>query len=182
MDPAINDPLAKHMVVAAKAHNFGIALEDSRRLAQRYPKSLPAQVIHAQLALALHNYPESSAGFHKALSIRQDLVLAHLGLGVAELSQKHFRIAMGSFQQVTRLAPSSYIGWVGLSVCAEKMGQGKDSLTYARKATAVAPNSANVWVQAAHEESLAGNHQEAAADLARANKLRSHAAKPAKRA
>jgi tetratricopeptide (TPR) repeat protein len=182
VDPAINDPLAKHMAAAAKAHNLGIAFEDSRRLAQRYPKSIAAQSIHGQFALALRMYPESSEAFHKVLSIRPDFVGGHLGLGLTELSQKHFRAALHDFEQIARLAPDKDFGWVGLSVCAEKLGQKKESLTYARKATAMAPNSAAAWLQAAREEGLAGNKQAVVVDLVRASHLRKTPAKPAKRA
>jgi tetratricopeptide (TPR) repeat protein len=181
VDPAINDPLAQHMNAAAKAHNFGIVLDDSRRLAQRYPKSITAQFNHGTISLGLRMYPESSGAFRKVLAIRPDFPGAYLGLGLTELAQQHYRAAMGNFQQVARLVPNQDIGWLGLSVCANKLGQKKDGLTYARKATAVAPNSALAWLQAGHEETLAGNKQAAAMDLARANQLRKTAVKRAKK-
>jgi tetratricopeptide (TPR) repeat protein len=182
VDPAINDPLAKHLIAAAKSHNFGIALDDSRHLAQRYPKSVGAQVIHAQVALALHMYPESSEAFHKVLSFRPDYVDGYFGLGMTELSQRHFRAALGDFQQVARLIPDKDLGWVAMSVCEEKLGDKKNSLDYARKATAIAPNSWVAWMQAAREENLAGNKQAAVVDLVRASNLRKTAAKPTKKA
>ena len=181
VDPAINDPLIKQMITAAKARNFGIALEDYLQLARRYPKSLGAQSLHAQIALALHLYPESSAAYQKALSIRPDFVDGLFGLGMAELSQRHFHAAMGDFQQVTRLVPNKDLGWVALSVCAEKSGDKKDSLNYARKGTAMAPNSWVAWKQAAREESLAGNKQAAVSDVARAVQLLKVRPKPAKK-
>jgi tetratricopeptide (TPR) repeat protein len=181
VDPAINDPLAKHMAAAAKAHNFGIVLDDARRLAERYPKSVNAQFNHGSIAFGLHMYPESSGAFRKVLAVRPDFALGYVGLGLTELAQQHYRAAMGNFQQVARLLPNKDIGWLGLSVCADKLGQKKDALTNARKATAVAPNSTIAWLQAGHEESLAGNKQAAAMDLARANQLHKAAAKPAKK-
>lgn len=182
VDPAIHDPLVKHMIAAAKAHNFGIALDDARQLAQRYPKSLGAQAVHAQIAMALHMYPESTEAFHKVLSIRPDFADAYFGLGLTELSQRHFRAALGDFQQVARLIPNKDLGWVAMSVCAERLGEKKDSLDYARKATAMAPNSYVAWSQAAREESLAGNKQAAAADAMRSIQLRRTTAKPVKKA
>ena len=171
IDPAINDPLAKQMVAAAKAQNFGTALDASRKLAARYPKSLGAQMVHAMLALGLHRFPEASAGYHKALSLRPDFAAAYVGLGVAEFSQQQFRAALADFQQVTRLAPKAEIGWTGSSACAERLGRRQESLECARRATVVAPSSAGAWYQLAREEGLFGNKQTAASALARANQL-----------
>jgi hypothetical protein len=44
-DPALRDPLAKQMVAAGKARNFGSAYNLSRQLAARYPKSPLVQFI-----------------------------------------------------------------------------------------------------------------------------------------
>src|SRR6267378_5081591 len=87
VDPAINDPLAKQMAAAAKAHNLGTALDASRKLAARYPKSLGAQMVHGMLALSLRRFPDASAGYHKALSLRPAFSAAYVGLGVADFSQ-----------------------------------------------------------------------------------------------
>ncbi len=171
IDPAINDPLAKQMAAAAKAHNFGAALDASRRLAARYPKSLGAQATHGMLALILHRFPEASAAYHKALSIRPDFALAYLGLGLAEASQQHFRAALSDFQQVTRLAPKAEVGWIGSSGCAEKLGHRQESLEYARRATAAAPSSSGAWFQLAREEGISGNKQASAKAYARAIQL-----------
>jgi tetratricopeptide (TPR) repeat protein len=171
IDPAINDPLAKQMVAAAKAQNFGTALDASRKLAARYPKSLGAQMVHGMLAMALRRFPEASAAYHKVLSIRPDFAAAYIGLGVADFSQQQFRAALSDFQQVTRLAPKADIGWTGSSACAERLGRKQESLEYARRATVIAPSSAAAWYQLAREEGLFGNKQTAASALARANKL-----------
>ena len=171
IDPAINDPLAKQMVAAAKAQNFGTALDASRKLAARYPKSLGAQMVHGMFALSLRRFPEASAGYHKALSLRPDFAAAYVGLGVADFSQQQFRAALADFQQVTRLAPKAEIGWTGSSACAERLGRRQESLEYARRATVVAPSSAGAWYQLAREEGLFGNKQTAASALARANQL-----------
>src|SRR5947207_11947489 len=81
VDPAISDPLAKQMEAAAKAHNFGIALEASRRLANRYPKSLGAQMVHGMFAVVLRRYPEAASAYHNALAIRPDFAGAHAAMG-----------------------------------------------------------------------------------------------------
>jgi tetratricopeptide (TPR) repeat protein len=175
VDPAINDPLAKKMSAAGKAKNFGAALDASRQLAGRYPKSVGAQLIHGMLALELHRFPEASAAFRKTLSLQPDFVAGHVGLGLAEISQQHYRPAFSSFQQVTRLAPKAEVGWIGSSACAEQMGRRQESLEYARRAAVVPPSSIGAWYQLAREESLFGNKQAAATALARATKLQRNA-------
>jgi tetratricopeptide (TPR) repeat protein len=171
VDPAIRDPLAKQMAAAVKAHNFGAALDASRRLADRYRKSLGAQMVHGMFAQSLRRFPEASAAYHRALSIRPDFAVAYVGLGLIEASQQHFQAALSDFQQVTRLAPKADLGWIGASACAEKLGRRQLSLEYARRAAAVAPSSAGAWYQLAREENLSGSKQASANALTRANKL-----------
>jgi tetratricopeptide (TPR) repeat protein len=175
VDPAINDPLAKQMIAAAKAQNFGSALDAARKLAGRYPKSLGAQMVHGMLAIALRRFPEASAAYHKALALHPDLAAAYVGLGASEFFQQHFGAALTDFRHVTQLAPKAEVGWTGASVCAERLGRRKESLEYARRATVVAPSSAAAWYQLAREEGLFGDKQAAATALARANKLQRNA-------
>jgi len=180
-DPALRDPLAKQVMNAANAANFGNALALSQKLAARYPKSAAAHSIHGQLALALRRYPEASAAFHKAITIQPSSAFAYVGLGLIEVSQNRTNDAMSDFRQVTRLAPSADIGWIGLSACAEKLGRKGESLEYARHATAVAPSSFAAWVQLSREEAVSGNKQAASKALARANQLRRNAPKSNRR-
>jgi tetratricopeptide (TPR) repeat protein len=172
VDPARNDPLAKQMFAAAKAHNFGTALEASRRLANKYPKSLGAQAYHGLLAVAVRRFPEASAAYHKALSIRSDFWPAYIGLALSEAAQNHFREALSNFQRITKVAPKADVGWIGSSACAAKLGMRQDSLAYARRGTVVAPTSAGAWYQLARAEELFGDRQAAGKALARANRLR----------
>jgi len=171
VDPAQNDPLAKQMLAALKAKNFGTALEASRRLANKYPKSLGAQTIHGLIALAMRQFAEASAAYRRALAVRSGFFPAYLGIGLAEASQGHYRVALSNFQQLTRLAPKADIGWIGSSACAEKLGMPQESLNYARRATALAPSSPGAWYQLAREEGLFGDKQAAAKALAHANQL-----------
>jgi tetratricopeptide (TPR) repeat protein len=175
VDPAIRDPLAKQMAAAAKAHNLGTALDASRRLADRYPKSLGAQMVHGVFAQSLRRFPEASAAYHKVLSIRPDFAVAYVSLGLIDAAQQHFRTALSDFQQVTRLAPKADIGWIGSSACAEKLGRRQESLEYARRSAAVAPSSAGAWYQLAREEGLSGSKQASANALTRANRLQKKA-------
>ena len=171
VDPAISDPLAKQMEAAAKAHNFGIALDAARRLANRYPKSLGAQMVHGMLAAFLRRFPEATAAYHKALAIRPDFAGAYAALGMAEILQQHYRVALSDFQKVTHLAPKADVGWIGASACAENLGHRQESLEYARHAASIAPSSAGAWYQLAREEGLSGNKQGSAQALARARQL-----------
>jgi Flp pilus assembly protein TadD len=181
VDPAMNDSLAKQMTAAIKAQNFGTAVDLSRRLSERYPKSLGAHMMHGMLALSLRRFPESSVAYHKALSIRPNFAAAYLGLGLSEASQNHFANALAHFQRVTRLEPKAEVGWICSSACAEKMGRRRDSLQYARQATTVAPSSPGAWFQLAREEGISGNNQAAANALARANQLRKNVKSAVKR-
>lgn len=171
VDPAIRDPLTKQMEAAAKANNYGAALDASRRLAARYPKSLGAQMMHGILAALLRRFPEASRAYRKAVSMQPDLATAYLGLGLAEFSQRHFGAALTNFRQVTRLAPKADIGWIGVSASEEKLGHRRESLEYGRRAVAVAPSSAGAWYQLARVEGLSGNKQASAKAFARANQL-----------
>ena len=177
VDPAISDPLAKQIMPALKAHNYGVALELSRKLAARYPKSLGAQMTHGMLAASVREFAEAGKAYKAALSIRPDFPPAYVGLGVISLVKNDYPAALTSFQRVTRAAPNVDIGWIGCSICAEKLGRKRDSLEFARRATAVAPSSVGAWLQAAREENLAGNAQTAKVDLDKANKLRRSASR-----
>jgi tetratricopeptide (TPR) repeat protein len=171
IDPAMSDPLVKQMTAAAKAQNYGKALDASRRLAERYPKSLGAQMVHGILASSLNRYSEASNAYRKALKLQPDLPAAYLGLAFAEFYQQRFGTALTHFRQVTRLAPKAEVGWIGASACAEKLGRRRESLEYARRATTVAPSSAGAWYQLARIEGLSGNKEAAAKALARAKQL-----------
>lgn len=172
VDPTRRDPLAEQMFAALKAHNFGTALEASRRLANKYPASAGAHAFHGLIAVEARRFPEASAACRKALSIRSDFLPAYVGLGLAELGQGRYRPAFFDFKRITMLAPSSDTGWIGMSVCAERLGWRQDSLAYARRATVVAPTSAGAWDQLAREEDLFGDAHAASKAIARANQLR----------
>src|SRR3954453_12196309 len=171
VDPLTNDPLAKEFLAAMKQHNFGIAMEISRRLASKYPKSVAAQFVHAQMAKEMKSFPEAVAGFHKVLALQPDFAFAYFGLGASEAGQQHFRAALSDFEHITRLEPSRDVGWIVCSQCAEKIGNQKLSLDYARRGTRAAPKSSAIWVQAGREEGRSGNKQAAIDDYRRAMQL-----------
>src|SRR5881409_238527 len=71
---------------------------------------------------------------------------------MTEAWQNRLAVAMSDYRQVTRLAPKADIGWIALSGCAEKLGNKRESLEYARHATAVAPSSSAAWLQLSREK------------------------------
>lgn len=180
IDPALRDPLAKQVVEATKAMNFGTAYALSQKLASRYPKSAAARCLQGGLALRMHKYKEAAAAYHQALVYQPNFAVAYLGLGASELAQNNFNAAMSDYRQVVRLAPKSEIGYVALSVCDEKMGRRSESLNYAHQATTVAPSSALAWYLLSREENLSGNKSAAQKDLAHANDLRRRESKTTK--
>jgi tetratricopeptide (TPR) repeat protein len=181
LDVAFNDPLAKQMLEAAKARNFGRALTLSRRLTDRYPKSASAQCIRGMLAFSGHQLSESSAAFRRAVALQPQLVVAHVGLGMAEISQNHYASALSTFQRVTRLAPQDEVGWIASSRCAETLGRRQESLAFAKRGTGVAPSSLMAWVQLARAEKAMGHQQASRNALARANQLQRVAMRSAPR-
>jgi tetratricopeptide (TPR) repeat protein len=174
-DPAARDPLAQQILAAAKERNFGNALNFSRRLAERYPKSLGAHFIHGQLALALHHLPEARAAFRVSISLQPKFALGYIGVGAVEAVQNHFASALSQFQIVTRLEPKAEIGWEASSGCAERLGRLSESLEYAKRATIVAPSSTAAWLQLARAEKAAGHNQAALNAFSRADQLRRRA-------
>lgn len=171
VDPAQNDPLAKQVFAAVNANKFGAALEAARGLTKKYPSSPGAQAVLGLVAVEMRRFPEAATACRKALSIRSDFSPAYTGLALAELGQGRYRQAFSSFQRITKLSPTYDIGWIGMSVCAERLGWGKASLEYARRATVVAPTSAAAWDQLAREEDLFGNAHAASEAIARAHRL-----------
>ena len=171
IDPLANDPLAKQFLAAIKQHNYGTAMDISRKLAAKYPKSVPAQFVHAQMAKNMRNFPEATAGFHKVLALNPDFAFGYFGLGASEAGEKHFRAALSDFDHITKLEPNRDVGWILCSQCAEALGDQKLSLDYARHGTQAAPKSAPVWVQAGREEGRCGNKQVALDDYKRAKQL-----------
>ena len=58
-----------------------------------------------------------------------------------------------------------------LSGCTEKLGRRQESLDYAKRATAVEPETAGSWLQLAHAENALGHTDNAKRALARAQQI-----------
>jgi tetratricopeptide (TPR) repeat protein len=170
-DPASQDPLIKQIVNAAKAQNFGQALELSRRLAQRYPKSAGAQAFHAILAFQLRRVDEAADAFRKTIAIQPNLAFAYFGLGAVEFVRRHFAAAIPYFRKSVQLEPKASFNWLFLSACAEKLGRKQESLGYAKRATTASPDLAATWIQLARAESALGHQREAMAAMKRAQQI-----------
>jgi tetratricopeptide (TPR) repeat protein len=170
-DPASRDPLAQQLANAAKAQNFGQALELSRKLAQRYPKSAGAQAAHALLAFQLRRPDEAADAFRKTIAIQPSLSFAYFGLGVVEFVQGHYSAAMPHLRKTVQLEPRAAFGWLFLSACAEKLGRKQESLDYAKRGTTANPGLAATWVQLARAESMLGHQREAMAAMKKAQQI-----------
>lgn len=170
-DPAFQDPLTKQIASAAKAQNFGQALELSRKLAQRYPKSAGAQASRAILAFQLRRFDEAADAFRKTIAIQPNLAFAYFGLGAVEFIRGHFTAAIPHLRKSVQLEPKATFGWLFLSACAEKLGRKQESLEHAKRATTASPDLPATWIQLAHAESALGHQREAMAAMKRAQHI-----------
>jgi tetratricopeptide (TPR) repeat protein len=170
-DPASVDPIAKEMFAAAKARKLERALALSRRLAQRYPNSSGASFVHGLFALSQQRFPEAEAAYRNAIAKQPKSAIAYVGLGVSEAGQQHYAAALSTFQKVTKMEPKAEVGWIAASECASKLGRQQDSVSYAKNATNIAPNSFFAWSQLAAAQRGAGDRRAAAKAQTRANQL-----------
>jgi tetratricopeptide (TPR) repeat protein len=168
VDPAQNDPMARQLEKAAKAQNFGQALELSRKLAQRYPKSVGAQAFRGMFAFQLRRYDEAADAFRKVIAIQPKFWAGYSALGVVEFARGRFAAAAQHFRKSLQLEPKTVINWLFLSACAEKLGRKQEALDHAKRATAINPAFPPAWLQLARAESSLGHQREAVAAMKRA--------------
>jgi tetratricopeptide (TPR) repeat protein len=134
-DPAVKDPLVRQVFQAELVRNFPQALNLSRKLTERYPRSAGAQSLRGVLAWRLRQFGEASAAFRTATNIQPKLAFAHFGLALVEASQRHFAAAVSHLQRVTELEPKAAVAYYALSDCTLRLGRKQESVDYARKAT-----------------------------------------------
>jgi tetratricopeptide (TPR) repeat protein len=156
-DPALRDSMVNDIAAAWRSRNIPRALELSRRLAIRYPRSAGSQCLQGVLALELRQYREAAVAFHHSIAIQPTFALSHFGLAVTEGAQGRFSAAMPHLLQLTRLEPNSPVAWQALSDCAQRLGRKEESLTYAKRAATVAPASIGTWLQLARAENALGH-------------------------
>lgn len=166
-DPALRDPLGSQIVSAAQANNAGRALDLSRKLSAKYPKSAGSECLHGIVALRFRQYGEAAPAFRRAIALSPNFSLAHFGLAATEVFQDHYAAAIPPLKELTRLEPQYGFGWLALSDCALRCGRKQESLEYARRATKVAPSSASAWMQLARAENAAGSAEAALQALTR---------------
>jgi tetratricopeptide (TPR) repeat protein len=155
-DPALRDPLVPQIEAAARA-NAGRALDLSRKLSAKYPKSAGSECLHGILALDFRQYGEAGPAFRHAIAMSPNFSLAHLGLAAVEVFQDHYAAAIPPLKELTRLEPQYAFGWQALSDCALRCGRKQESVEYARRAAKLAPSSASAWLQLARAENAVGN-------------------------
>jgi len=156
-DPALRDPLTSQIFLAAQSRNAGRALDLSRKLSAKYPKSAGSECLHGIVALAFNQYGEAGAAFHHSIAMSPSLSLSYFGLAATEVFQNHYAAAIPPLKELTRLEPQYGFGWLALSDCALRCGRKQESVEYASRATKVAPSAASAWLQLARAENAVGN-------------------------
>jgi tetratricopeptide (TPR) repeat protein len=167
-DPALRDSMANDILTLWRKGNIPRALELSRTLVKRYPRSAGAQCLRGVLALELRQYGEAAVAFRQSIALRPGFSLSHFGLAVVEGVQGHFSAAMTHLLQLSRLEPNSPMVWEALSDCAQRLGHREESLTYARRATKVAPARIGTWLLLARAENALGHTDGTLSALTRA--------------
>jgi tetratricopeptide (TPR) repeat protein len=160
-DPIFQDPLGQEIQKAVTAGNYTRALAAARKLTERYPNSVVAQISRGSYALMSQQIGEASTAFRKATVLQPRLAMAHFGLGLAEGAQGRFSAAWPHLQKATQLEPGAVPAWIYLSACAERLGRKQESVRAARRATQLAPKSGPAWGQLARAEHASGNRTEA---------------------
>jgi tetratricopeptide (TPR) repeat protein len=167
-DPAFQDSIIGEIAYALALRNIPGALDNARRLTAKYPRSPGAHCLRGVLAGELHQFGESEASYKQAFTIDPKYSFAHFGFAADELFQGHYAGATSHFQTVTELEPGSFVGWIFLSVCAERTGHKQESVEHAKRATAVDPAQPATWVQLARAEKAVGHPHETLAAVNKA--------------
>lgn len=158
-DPALRDSMVDEIFRIWENGNTSRALELSRTLVNRYPRSAGAHCLHGVLALDLHQYGEAGAAFRQSVTFDPSFALSHFGLAAVEVMQGHFSAAIPHLLQLGRLEPNSPVVWELLSDCALRVGHKEESVSYARRATAVAPAATDTWLHLARAEHALGHSE-----------------------
>lgn len=170
-DPAFQDPLIGQIAIALAYRNVPAALDRSRKLTAKYPRSSGAHCLRAVIAGELHQFAESEGSYREAIVIDPKYGFAHFGIGMDELFQGHYVGAVPHFQKIMELEPKSFVGPLFLSVCAERMAHKQESVEHAKRATVLDPSYDVTWVQLARAEKALGHPQETLAAVNRAAEL-----------
>ena len=96
-DTAVKDPLAKQTISALNSEPLR-ALTLSRELVHKNPSSPFAHFLHGVAAMDIRQFGEASGAFRSSISIRSDIPIVHLALGVTEMVQNHFALGPAPFR------------------------------------------------------------------------------------
>jgi tetratricopeptide (TPR) repeat protein len=117
-DPATKDPLVRQILQEEMARNLPRALNLSRKLTERYPRSAGAQSLRGMLAWSTRQFGEASSAFRTAITIEPKLAFGHFGLALVEGGQGHFAAAIPHLRRVAELEPKAPLPYYALSDCA----------------------------------------------------------------
>ncbi len=151
------DPLVRQMLSLINARRYPDALKVARVVAQNHPRSEAAHGLHGALAFVLNQRTEALAAFRAATVAAPRSTFGYFFIAVIEADGNHFSAAIPPLQKLVEIDPHDYIGFYALSDCAHHVGRNQDALTYAKKATALAPASPFCWVQLALCERTLGH-------------------------
>jgi tetratricopeptide (TPR) repeat protein len=156
-DPALRDPLVPQIDSAARGNNTSRALDLSRKLSAKYPKSAGSECLHGIVALDIRQYGEAASAFRHSITLAPNFSLAHFGLAATEVFQDHYAAAISPLKELMRLEPQFGFGWLALSDCCLRSGRRQEGVEYALRATKVVPSAASAWLQLARAENSVGN-------------------------
>lgn len=166
-DPALRDPLVQQIAAASQANNNARALDLSRKLSAKHPKSAGAKCLQGILAFVAGQNREAAIAFRQAAAARPDFSMPHLGLAAIEVRQGRWGASLPHLRVLVRLEPKYAFGWMALSESALRSGNKQEGVEAARRCTAVAPSAPDAWLQLARAERAAGNAQGTLAALSR---------------
>jgi len=158
-DPAFKDSLVTEIVRAATTRDFQQMLNLSRKLAERYPRSAGARCLQGVIAYDLRQFGEASASFRTAAKIQPAFTFAYFGMAAVESIQGHYASAIPPLQRVLELEPKAAVVYYYLSDCALRAARKQEGADYARKAAALAPSDADMWLQLAKAEKALGHNE-----------------------
>src|ERR1700687_1545716 len=132
-DTALNDPLTKRILAANDVGDYAHALQMSRELVQKNPKSAYAHFLRGAFAFDTNQLTEASAAFRNSIAAESNHGIVHLVLGVSEMLQNHYAAAVAPLEESGKLEPTWAAGWLLASLCEIHLGHPQQSVELAKR-------------------------------------------------